>query len=217
VIERKTVGTLGALRAAYNATYARAEYGEKDALHDHALALLEARPGDRVLDVGCGGGHFLARAAAAGVRGVGLDLADLALRRARARGLPDLVVGQGERLPFPDASFERVACLGNLEHFLDPAQGAGELRRVLAREGRLAVLLPNAWYSGDLWRRLTTGRGPDHHQAIDRFASHGEWRALLEGAGLRVLRVERWDKGKRWKRLFPFALAYHFLFLCARA
>ncbi len=217
MIERRTVASLAALRAAYNATYARAEYGEKDALHDQVLALLQAGPGDRVLDVGCGGGHFLARAAARGVRGVGLDLADLALRRARARGLADLVVGQGERLPLPDGRFERVACLGNLEHFLDPAAGARELARVVTPGGRVAVLLPNAWYSGDLWRRLTTGRGPDHHQAIDRFASHREWRALLEGAGLAVLRVERWDKGKRWKRLFPFALAYHFLFLCARA
>jgi hypothetical protein len=63
---------------------------------------------------------------------------------------------------------------------------------------------------------VTTGRGPDHHQAIDRFASHGEWRTLLEGAGLRVDAVERWDKGKRWKRLFPFALAYHFVFLVGK-
>ena len=29
-------------------------------------------------------------------------------------------------------------------------------------------MLPNAYYSGDLWKVIRTGRGPDHHQAIDR-------------------------------------------------
>lgn len=79
------------------------------------------------------------------------------------------------------------------------------------------MLLPNAYYSGDLWRVIRTGRGPDHHQAIDRFATCEEWRDLLVAAGLRVERVERWDKGKLWKRLLPFHLAYHFLYLATRA
>jgi len=107
-----------------------------------------------------------------------------------------------------------LVCLGNLEHFLDPAAGARELARVLAPEGRGVIMLPNAYYSGDLWRVIRTGRGPDHHQAIDRFATCEEWRDLLESAGLRVEAVERWDKGKLWKRLlFPFHLAYHFVYL----
>jgi SAM-dependent methyltransferase len=216
VIERRTVSTLRELRAAYDATYARAEYGEKDALHAKALGLLAPAAGERVLDVGCGGGQFLAYAAAQGLAPVGVDISREALRRARARGVAPLVLAQGERLPFPDGAFRAVACLGNLEHFLDPAAGARELRRVLASDGRAVVMLPNAYYSGDLWRLVTTGRGPDHHQAIDRFASCAEWRALLEAAGLRVQAVDRWDKGKAWKRLFPFNLAYHFLYLATR-
>ncbi len=216
MIERRAVSTLTELRAAYNRTYARAEYGEKAALYRRVVALLEPRPGEAVLDVGCGGGQFLVHAREAGLRPVGLDLADGALVRARARGLDALVLGQGERLPVRTGAFRLVACLGNLEHFLDPAAGARELRRVLAPDGRAAVLLPNAYYSGDLWRVIRTGRGPDHHQAIDRFATCEEWRDLLQGAGLRVERVERWDKGKLWKRLFPFHLAYHFLYLATR-
>lgn len=216
MIERRTVSTLGELRAAYNRTYARAEYGEKAALYRRVLRLLDPRPGEALLDVGCGGGQFLVHAREAGLRPVGLDLADGALARARARGLDALVLGQGERLPVRDGAFRLVACLGNLEHFLDPAAGARELRRVLAPDGRVAVLLPNAYYSGDLWRVIRTGRGPDHHQAIDRFATCEEWRDLLQAAGLRVERVERWDKGKLWKRLLPFHLAYHFLYLATR-
>lgn len=217
MIERKTVSTLRELRAAYDATYARTEYGDKPALYRLALRVLEARPGERVLDVGCGSGPLLAAASQAGLEPWGADLSEQALARARARvPAARLVLADGERLPLPDRSFARVACLGNLEHFLDPLRGARELARVLAPGGRCAVLLPNAYYSGDIWRVVTTGRGPDHHQAIDRFATIEEWRELLEAGGLRVRAVERWDKGKLWKRLFPKNLAYHFLYVCER-
>lgn len=216
MLERRTVSTLRDLRAAYNALYARAEFGERDALHAKALRLLGATKGERLLDVGCGGGQFLAFAAAQGLRPVGVDIADGALTRARARGIGALALAQGERLPFADGALRAVACLGNLEHFLDPAAGARELARVLAPDGRAVVMLPNAYYSGDLWKVIRTGRGPDHHQAIDRFATCEEWRDLLQQNGLAVQAVERWDKGKFWKRLFPFHLAYHFLYLATR-
>jgi SAM-dependent methyltransferase len=217
VIERKTVSTLRELRASYDATYARTEYGDKPALYTLALEALAARPGERVLDVGCGSGPFLAAALDAGLETWGVDLAANALAKARARApRARLFLADGERLPFPDGSFPRVACLGNLEHFLDPLRGARELARVLAPGGRAAVLLPNAYYSGDIWRVITTGRGPDHHQAIDRFATIEEWRELLEAGGLGVTATWRWDKGKLWKRIFPKNLAYHFLYVCER-
>ena len=215
MIERLKVSTLSQLRAAYNALYAEAEFGEREALYQIVLGLLEPNASP-ILDVGCGAGAFPEFARTRGLSCVGLDLSDEALKRAHGKGLSCLILGQGEHLPFARAAFSRLVCLGNLEHFLDPAGGARELARVLAPGGRGVIMLPNAYYSGDLWRRVTTGRGPDHHQAIDRFASHGEWRTLLEGAGLRVDAVERWDKGKRWKRLFPFALAYHFVFLVGK-
>ena len=217
MIERQHARSLSELRAAYNDTYARAEYGEKEALYDLVWELLDPAPAQAVLDVGCGAGPWEAYAQARGLRTLGLDLSDEALKKAAARGRGPLVLAQGERLPLRDACFERVVCLGNLEHFLDPAAGARELARVLAPGGRAVVMLPNSRYSGDLWKRLLTGEGPNHHQAIDRFATDAEWRALLEGAGLRVERARRWDKGKRWKRIFPFQLAYHFVYRCGRA
>ena len=133
------------------------------------------------------------------------------------RGRGPLLLAQGERLPLRAAAFSRVVCLGNLEHFLDAEQGARELARVLTPGGRAVVMLPNAYYSGDLWKLLLTGRGADHHQVIDRFASDAEWRALLARGGLETTAARRWDKGKGWKRIFPFQLAYHFVYAVRRA
>lgn len=212
MIERRKVADLAGLRAAYNAIYARAEYGEREGLYRLVRALLAPEPGARVLDVGCGAAPFARSAPAQDLRVIGVDLSDAALAKARARGAAALAVAQGERLPFADGAFERLVCLGNLEHFLDPPAGARELRRVLAPGGRGVVMLPNAYYSGDLWKVVRTGRGPDHHQPLDRFATAAEWQDLLEEAGLAVLEVRRWDKGKLWKRLLPFHLAYHFVY-----
>ncbi|HBP23519.1 MAG TPA: hypothetical protein DEA08_37790, partial [Planctomycetes bacterium] len=121
VIERRHAQSLSELRAAYNETYARAEYGEKEALYELVWELLRPAPGAAVLDVGCGAGPFEAYAQARGLRTLALDLSDEALKKAAARGRGPLLLAQGERLPLADASFERVVCLGNLEHFLDPA------------------------------------------------------------------------------------------------
>ena len=96
--ERKTVADLAGLRAAYNETYARAEYGERAALYDLVWRLLEPT-GGLILDVGCGTAPFTAYAAERDARVLGLDLADNALRKAHERGLGPLAVAQGERLP----------------------------------------------------------------------------------------------------------------------
>ncbi len=49
-----------------------------------ALLLAEARKGERVLDLGCGAGRFVARAAEHGAEPVGVEIAEAALQRARA-------------------------------------------------------------------------------------------------------------------------------------
>ena len=218
MIERLAVKTLAELRAAYDVTYRRAEYGDKECLYDLALKRGRFEAGERVVDVACGAGQWLAYLSARGFSVAGCDLSEEALERARRR-LPDapLWLCDGAALPLASASVAALTCLGSLEHFLDPARGAAELRRVLRPSGRALILLPNSYYSGDIWGVIRSGYGPNHHQAIDRFATCNEWRDLLEGAGLVVERVDRYDKGKLWKRLFPFQLAYHFLYRCRRA
>jgi trans-aconitate methyltransferase len=62
-----------------------------------ALALLDPRPGERILDLGCGDGALTARIAAAGASVLGVDASPDMVAAARARGL-DATLGRGEAL-----------------------------------------------------------------------------------------------------------------------
>jgi ubiquinone/menaquinone biosynthesis C-methylase UbiE len=107
------------------------------------FALLGARPADRVLEVGCGGGHLLAQLPAG--RPFGLDLSAPLLTRAarRLRGRGVLVQADAEHLPFREVAWDRVYCSEVLEHIPAPGVALAELRRVLRRPGVAVVSVPN--------------------------------------------------------------------------
>jgi ubiquinone/menaquinone biosynthesis C-methylase UbiE len=104
------------------------------------------RPGDRVIDVGCGEGAFSALAMEAGAGSViGIDIAEAALARAR-RAHPDLAFERVEEtgpLPFADNRFELAWASEVIEHVPDTATWLSEIRRVLAPGGRLAITTPD--------------------------------------------------------------------------
>ena len=109
-----------------------------------ALLLAEARPGERVLDLGCGAGRFVAALRDAGADPVGVELSEGALERAR-RNVPgaDLrLVGADGALPLEDGSVDLVWCSEVLEHVPDTAAVLSEARRVLRTGGRLLVTTP---------------------------------------------------------------------------
>jgi len=103
-------------------------------------------PGVRALELGCGTGIFLEKAAAHGARITGIDLsADLlarcAARMAGAAGI-SLVRGNAERMPFPDGTFDAVYGSSILHH-LDLDAALAEVARVLRPGGRMAFAEPN--------------------------------------------------------------------------
>lgn len=128
-------------RAGYNRIGARylAAADTRRELVDALLAAAQLAPGQRVLDLASGPG-LLARAASDAVGATGLAIvSDIA--EAQLACCPDLtrVAADGEALPFADASFERVLCGLGLMFFPNEQVALREVRRVLRRDGRLAL------------------------------------------------------------------------------
>jgi ubiquinone/menaquinone biosynthesis C-methylase UbiE len=110
-----------------------------------ALLLGAVRPGERVLDLGCGAGRFVAALRDAGADPVGVELAEAALERAR-RNVPgaDLrLVAPDGSLPLGHGEVDVVWCSEVLEHVPDTIAFLTEARRVLKRGGRLLVTVPD--------------------------------------------------------------------------
>ena len=153
----------------------------------------------RLLDVGCGTGrHLLELSCHAGVL-VGLDFAreDLRITRfmfglaeheRRVAAAVHLVQGAGERLPFPDGSFDQVICTETLEHVPDDRAIVCELMRVLKPGGVLAVSVPDEYSERLLWRLSPRYRNtPGGHVRIYR---RGDIKRLMKESGAPPFAVE---------------------------
>jgi SAM-dependent methyltransferase len=153
--------------------------------------LLGLRPGDRVLDLGCGAGRHAFEAARRGgiVTAVDLDLAELKHVRDVGDAEPSAhaspVNGDALCLPFPDATFDRVIASEVMEHIGDDRAAARELARVLRPGGTIAVTVP-AWLPEKVcWALTDEYHAPFVEGGHVRIYTRRGLRHVLSAAGLR--------------------------------
>jgi ubiquinone/menaquinone biosynthesis C-methylase UbiE len=170
-----------------------------------AMNLIQAadpRPGERVLDVGCGTG-IVARQVASrlGARGAvtGVDLSPSMLAVARATAAREGVAiewreGSAEQLPFPESSFDLVLCQFALMFFANKAAALAEMRRVVTGNGRVLV---SVWQCLDrhpfyqtLHNVIQQRLGMSALQDIFALGSADELRVLTLEAGYQRVEIE---------------------------
>jgi SAM-dependent methyltransferase len=133
----------------YNQRYSSSEPESRgQALLELARGL---KPG-RVLEAGCGTGHWLAALRSITDQVFGLDFSLGMLGQARAAGVRlKLTRGTALRLPFSDREFSLVYCVDALHHFGDPPAFIAEAARVLCPRGVLAIFTNDPHGAQDSW------------------------------------------------------------------
>jgi SAM-dependent methyltransferase len=145
------------------------------------LSELDLRPGDKVLEIGFGGGGLLAAMLEAGARPLGADISSAMVSRARHRfgERVELHEASVEKLPLADGSAEKAASVSTIYFWPDPEAAAAEVARVLRPGGLLAI----AFEPPEELRKW-----PGHRFGF-RAWEEREVRALLAGAGFGRFRV----------------------------
>jgi arsenite methyltransferase len=153
-------------------------YGTRDMVERRRLVrdALAAAPGERILDVGCGPGFYVAELVEeVGSDGsiVGVDSSPdmLALARRRCEGHPNVEFREGDATspPVEDAAFDGAVCVQVLEYVPDASVALAAMTRALRPGGRIVVWDTDwatvSWYSADPARMERVLRAFDEHLA----------------------------------------------------
>jgi SAM-dependent methyltransferase len=153
--------------------------------------LVDPRPGDRVIDLGCAAGAITHYLSTFDADPVGVDSEPIAVEKARQL-FPALrfEVADAADLPFPDAHFNKAVAADFVEHIDDDTflRMCHELRRVLTPTGTLALYTPNPRHLVERLKahEILLAQNPTHIALREA----GTLRSLLNAGGFEVLRSE---------------------------
>ena len=162
----------------YQTKYKRADWLEKKLLKKLLDTLGHT---EKLLEIGCGTGHFTRWLNSKGVECYGLDLSHLMLKEAKKRW-PNgsLLQGESSRLPFKDKTFDVVAFIACLEYMLDITQVIEEAARV-SRKG-IIIGLMNKWSPPTMRRIIQIKRGKNPYYSNVTFYSIFDMKHVLKEA-----------------------------------
>lgn len=151
------------------------------------MDLLNIQEGQRFLDVACGTGYLLKQASEIGAKTFGVDISSEAVDISKNNSpMSEIEVSDGENLNYPDGFFDRLTCIGALEHFSDIDKGLSEFYRVTQKDALLCVVLPNSQYFYWLLRQK---KGTEQYGIKEKLATLDEWSSLLQNSGYEIVKV----------------------------
>jgi trans-aconitate methyltransferase len=155
------------------------------------LAWLAPRPGEAILDIGCGDGVLTRKIMDAGAGVIGIDASPQMVAAARARGI-DARLGSGERLGF-GPEFDAVFSNAALHWMHDAGAVAGGIANALKAGGRFVAEFgghANVAAIATALRAALGRFGGDPALAFPwYFPSEADYAAVLDDAGLNVVRI----------------------------
>jgi SAM-dependent methyltransferase len=169
------------------------------------FAAADIRPGDRVLDVGCGNGSTTCEAARRAAYGsaLGVDLSARMIERGRHRavaaglGNVEFLQADAQIHPFAPTSFDQVISRTGVMFFGEPTAAFSNIARAIRRSGRLTLLVwqdddHNPWigeFAGAIDGRQSQPQAPDD-SAVISFARPDQVESLLTCTGFVDIRFD---------------------------
>ena len=154
---------------------------------------LDARPGESILDLGCGDGQLTARLQASGARVEAVDASPEMVESARQRGVA-AEVAPAESLPFADATFDAVFSNAVLHWVRGQDAMMAEVHRVLRRGGRFVAELGGHGNVAAIHVALMAVLEQHGFGALEKdvnyYPTPDAYRGRLERAGFAVERME---------------------------
>lgn len=195
------------------------------------LDWLDVKPGDRLLDIGCGSGSLLDNPEKV-TDPWGIDISENAIRIANERAFEAvLCVGDMQNLPYKSGSFDKVTNIGGLEHVPNMNKALQEVKRVCKDTGMICLVVPNKTF---LLYKILPIEGTKQSIMEEHLLSLEDWERLFHSAGIKVVRIKsdpgpniRMDLGivaflrglirkfiLMFMRLLPLDYTYQFVFIC---
>ncbi len=162
------------------------------------LELLNAQPGERILDLGCGTGHLTAKIAETGAHAMGIDRSPEMIRQAKERYPALQFEVMDAREIALDGNFDAVFSNATLHWIKEPERVILSIKRLLRPGGRFVAEFGGKGNTGELliavqhaWAKLRLA-GPAPHPWY--YPSVAEYAGLLEQQGFEVTHATLFDR-----------------------
>jgi ubiquinone/menaquinone biosynthesis C-methylase UbiE len=168
-----------------------------------------ANAGDRLLDVGCGTGHWSRFFASLRFEVVGVDISPEMIEVARSQDGPEchFEIADAGCLPFDGASFEVVTAMATLEFVADPEAAVAEMFRCAKRGGSIIVGTLN---EAAPLNRDRVAKGEEPYVSAHLFSAADLLELLIPYGRVRM-RVSSQESGPRWFSPLRTAQQWHSL------